>query len=410
MIDPRAAALDDCLRGLQAGASLQAVLERYPQWADDLRPRLEAAQAAQALGQTLHVPPAAVARGRARFLKRITQAPRPAPARFRPTWLRAGLAAGLVLAFSFSGVILASAQALPGEALYPIKLAVEQTRLHLARDVSHQLALEAEFDRERLEETRAALDRQRSGPVTLVGVLTQTAAGAWQVADIPVTMSPAQETLGQTLSGWQVVATGRLQPSGRLQVEGLSLRTYPLTGSLESFTAEYWIIDQVVVTRTTETILRGTPVLGQPVMVLAARRADGVLFARRLDALGSTSTTSSTPPGVSPAASPSATPMLEPTTTVTPTATPSATNTPTKRVEPDPTRTLPPSETLPPTFPASDTPSPSDTPRPSATSVTRETREPTEQPEETEEPEGTEQPEETEAPEETEQPEPSETP
>lgn len=402
MTDPRAAALEDCLQRLQAGASLREVLERYPQWADDLRPRLEAAQAAQALGETLQVPQAAIARGRVRFLKRIYEPsqPRPQPSLKRLTWLRVSLASVLVLMFAFSGAVFASAQALPGEALYPIKLAVEQTRLRLARDLNQRLALEAEFDRERLQETRAVLDRQRTGQVTLVGVLTHTAPEIWQVADIPVIVSPALASLGQTFVGFQVVAVGIVQPDGGVLIETLSLREFQLTGQLESFTSEQWVISEVMVALEPETIVHGTPVVGQPVLAQAVRRADGTLLARRLEVIGSPTVTPTRPLLVSPSASrsPSATP--DSTSIITPSVTATVTRTPTQSAEPSQTPTVQSGETVTPTI----------TPVASGTPPLTQTPEPTEEPAPTEEPEETEEPESTEEPEHTEEPEPSETP
>lgn len=408
MIDPRAAALEDCLQRLQAGASLSEVLARYPQWAADLRPRLEAAQAAQALGETLQVPRAVVARGRARFLKQIHQPvqPRLQPALQRVTWLRASLAALLVLMIAFSGVALASAQALPGDAFYPIKLAVEQTRLRLTRAVPQRLALEAEFDRERLQETRAVLDRQRTGPVTLIGVLTQTAPEAWQVADIPVVLSPTLVALGQTFSGFQVVAEGLAQPDGRIMLEALRLREFQLTGPLESFTTEEWIISGVVVALAPETIIQGTPVVGQRVVVQAVRRANDILVAQTLIVIDSSSTTPTPGPLLSPSASLSPTAPPTATPIVTLTEAPLVTPTPIDSTQPGQTPTVQPEVTATATLtpPASRTPLPSNTPRPSATP------EPSESPESTQAPEPTQAPESTESPEPTERPEPSGTP
>lgn len=408
MTDPRATALEDCLQRLQAGASVREVLERYPQWADDLRPRLEAARAAQALGETLQVPQATIARGRARFLKQIYQPspPRPQPSLKRLTWLRASLATVLVLMFAFSGVVFASAEALPGEALHPIKLAVEQMRLRLARDLDQRLALEAEFDRERLQETRTVLDRQRAGQVTLVGVLTQTAPETWQVDDIPVMVSPALASLGQTFVGFQVVAVGVVQLDGGVLVETLSLREFQLTGPLESFTSEQWVIDEVTVALAPETIVQGIPVVGQPVSAQAVRRADGLLLARRLEVIGSPTLTPSRTRLVSPTASHSPSAMPDSTSSITPSMTATVTRTPTPSAEPSQTPTGQSGETVTPTI----TPVASETPSFTRTPESSETPEPTEEPEPSEEPQGTEEPESTQEPEPTERPEPSETP
>src|SRR5262245_26613680 len=70
MTDELMTAFDDSLNALAAGEPVNAVLARYPALDSELRPMLEAAQAARLQGAGAPVPGAAQSRSRAQFLTR----------------------------------------------------------------------------------------------------------------------------------------------------------------------------------------------------------------------------------------------------------------------------------------------------------------------------------------------------
>jgi len=127
--------LDECLKAVGRGESLDSVLGRHPQWADELRPLLAAAQrvrrtpvakprlAAQQAGWQRFM-------GQAVALRRAHQ--RPAFALWRPL----AAAASLVLVLSFTGgaTVFAASQSMPDDRLYALKLATEEARLWFAFD------------------------------------------------------------------------------------------------------------------------------------------------------------------------------------------------------------------------------------------------------------------------------------
>lgn len=77
-------------------------------------------------------------------------------------WPRAAFAAGvalLLLAFLFGGVGVASAHALPGEPLYPVKRGLEQAQLALAPHEEARAGLRLGFAQERLRELQELQNR-----------------------------------------------------------------------------------------------------------------------------------------------------------------------------------------------------------------------------------------------------------
>lgn len=127
--------LDECLKAVGRGESLDSVLGRHPQWADELRPLLAAAQRVR---QTPAAKPRLAAQqagwqrfmGQAIALRRARQ--RPAFAIWRPL----AAAASLVLVLSFAGgaTVYAASRSMPDDRLYALKLATEEARLWFAFD------------------------------------------------------------------------------------------------------------------------------------------------------------------------------------------------------------------------------------------------------------------------------------
>ncbi|HZS02281.1 MAG TPA: DUF5667 domain-containing protein, partial [Chloroflexota bacterium] len=220
MNEPRAEqqlaeALEACLRALEAGEPLPAVLERYPEQRAALEALLPVARAVRA------VPPPPgpsdetrqVIRGR--LMARLDSGAPPAEAadpqpdapvaptgscpprrRYqRPGWalvaLRGAAAIGLVIVLVLASVT-ASAAALPGDLFYPVKRAAEQAQLSLASEGEPRAELRLELADRRLEEVAQLLERGDASRAA------ETAARAQQqveaaVADIAATQaSPAE--------------------------------------------------------------------------------------------------------------------------------------------------------------------------------------------------------------------------
>lgn len=278
------ALLEEALNALEGGESVDAVLARYPEQAHALAPLLKAAaRCREALAFAEPPSPGALAAGRQRLLREAAR--RPAAPRGRPPLslpirprpegpsaqgLRPSLRPGLALAMAAllliilvgGGATMAAADSLPGDPLYPVKLASQQARLALTFDPGVRIELASHFAEERRQEARI------------------------------------------------VAALGR-------QVE------VHFQGVLEAFNGESWTVGGLTVVLDGETKVKGAPAVGATVAVLAWSPGDGTLRARHLRVLsplapGATSTSS---PTHQPTHTPRPTHTREPAATPTPRAT-----------------------------------------------------------------------------------------
>ncbi len=216
MTDELNDALDACLRALEAGEPLEAVLARHPALAETLRPLLVAARAAD---RGLAVPRRAQVASRARFLARAGElrAAAPAQPRRRPAFFPRALSTALTFVLGFVagtyGVVAASAQSLPGDQLYGIKRAAEDTQILLAPTQTRPQLLE-QFAQERVEEVEAVTARGRATPVEFEGQIQSLAGERWIVSGITVIVSAGTQIEGAPAVGGQVEVKGESQADG----------------------------------------------------------------------------------------------------------------------------------------------------------------------------------------------------
>ncbi len=280
----------ECLSALEKGATVEQCLQRYPRYADDLRPLLETWAALQQVPPAPVPHPAVIAHGKARMFEAVERrfAPQPRRSLFGnlrlPRWAPAA-AMIVIVAMGMAGTTTLAASALPGDLLYPVKTATESLQLFFTFSPEARAELEAELQAERLEELAAVLAEGRTVEINFWGPLGAWNAESWTVAGYTVRIDPG-------------------------------------------------------------TTIEGTPVIGARVDVWATTTADGELIARRLVV---TPPPDLTPHGLIPtpthsAPHPSATPRREQEhRTVTPTPrgghTPTPTPTPTPRPTDEPTPT-----------------------------------------------------------------------
>ncbi|MBT62788.1 MAG: hypothetical protein CML13_06210 [Puniceicoccaceae bacterium] len=146
--------LDHCIEEMQAGRSMDALLEEHPDMADKLRPLLEVVDGLQ----TLPDPPLVIG-DLMSALTRTVNAQDP-PQRERPrskvAWfshpILMRVAAGFALVFALGlGSTVASANTVPGDFLYPVKRLVEKVRLVFSVN-NNEAELRITFSEERFAE------------------------------------------------------------------------------------------------------------------------------------------------------------------------------------------------------------------------------------------------------------------
>jgi len=416
--DPKAGAFETCLQYLQAGADIEEVLRLYPQWADELRPMLAAAQAARRLGADVHTPKAALARSRARFLAEASRRRGSRSGWFVQAPVRLAMAALVVLVvlFFLGGTsIVVSAKALPGEALYPVKLLAEQTRLLFTSDPSRRLQLEQTYDRERVREVDALINRSRRALVNFAGGLVQMQGNEWLVDNIRVIITRDTQIADEVRTGMVVTVRGELGPDGAVIALQVQHREFQITGELQEMAPERWVISGVGIRISPETVVlapKGPAVPGSRVRVQATQMVGGELQAQVIDVLSIPAVTIAPTMRTSPV--PTDTAFVPPAQRQGPTHTtrPEATKELDETSEPpeseQPSKTPKPEETE--EEEVEETPKPTKTPKPSETEEPDETPEPSESVEPTRTPRPTETEEEDETPEPTRPPKPTDTP
>lgn len=171
--------LDECLSQIQAGeASVSDCLEAHPEHQDFLKPHLMIAFQMRDLLAPPHPSEGYIEQSKIRLLNRIrAQQPkhtRPQTEKTRRrSWVMRPAFAYIALAIAFIGIVSgigvagASASALPGDALYNVKLGIEETRLAFSQDPASDAELLIQFASTRLEEVSALSEISRDDDLEL---------------------------------------------------------------------------------------------------------------------------------------------------------------------------------------------------------------------------------------------------
>lgn len=158
--------LDNCLERLFKGESIQDCLRDYPWQASELEPLLETSFALLQKSAAIQAHPEFKARVHSQ-LQGVLRAKREKAGKkaITPIWRRrwaVAMTTVLVVLLAGIGTVAASADALPDEALYTVKLAEEQVRVSLAFSDMDRAELHIQFAERRVAEI-AEIARQGKG-------------------------------------------------------------------------------------------------------------------------------------------------------------------------------------------------------------------------------------------------------
>jgi len=150
--------LSECIDALLAGESLEQCLQRYPQHAERLEPLLRAAMDAREATRTIQ-PPVDLkvrvteqVRARMEARQRRLRANRISFFDWMPQWVSMGIIAVLTVIFCGGCVFAASSGSVPGDILYPVKLAFEDIQLAFTFSDTGKADLHAELASRRVTE------------------------------------------------------------------------------------------------------------------------------------------------------------------------------------------------------------------------------------------------------------------
>jgi hypothetical protein len=230
--------LERCLQELTRTGDVEVSLRYHPEYAGELRPLLEMAQATRRYYEAVPEAPGGLVAGREQLLAVAAQqramggwatsAARTATGRpaGRKTRLMFGarlIAVLLVVVGTAAlggGVIWAAGDSVPGDLLHPVKLATEDVRLAFTSAPADQIDLALQFVEERTEEmqTLAAAGRQVPGEIVarmerhIECALTQAAwASDEEVTDLLTRIAERTRIQEQVLERAQVTAPQQAQ-------------------------------------------------------------------------------------------------------------------------------------------------------------------------------------------------------
>ena len=156
--------LDDCIDRLLRGESLEQCLQRYPEQAAELKPLLCVALTTY---QASAVEPRSEFRAGARYqIHSILYAEKQKPKVKRlsllgwvPRWAVIVASVVLIILIAGGGTVAAASDSLPGETLYPVKLATERVQLAFTFSDMGKAKLHAKFAGRRIEEMARIAER-----------------------------------------------------------------------------------------------------------------------------------------------------------------------------------------------------------------------------------------------------------
>jgi hypothetical protein len=179
--------LIEALDALESGEAVETILGRYPNYVNELRPVLltTSSLASMRVAHSLE----AQAASRQQMLDYAAAAAAPPRRIVSPLVLlrRLSLAmAALLVIFGLlgSGVLFASSEAIPGDALYEAKRFFENTRLSLTGDSAASEALRQQYEESRIREIETLLRMGRSEEVEFTGVIVAIDGDTWVVAGL----------------------------------------------------------------------------------------------------------------------------------------------------------------------------------------------------------------------------------
>ena len=207
------------------GADIESSLAEFPEFAEELRPLLQSAMSASALA----APPASAdvaRRGRTRLLAQAAKIRDTAPASrvsfFSFRLATAALTLLLVFFVGGTGIVNASASALPGDNLYAVKRGWESAHFWFA-DEDKTASLEAEYEEERRGEVQELLGGGRLAAVRFEGVVSSLNGSKWEVAGVPVIVSKEADVEDAIQVGSDVIVSGQTQSDGTVLAEMIVL-------------------------------------------------------------------------------------------------------------------------------------------------------------------------------------------
>lgn len=253
------ATLDDGLNrigegtGQTAQSELESFIAQHPDQEQDVRPLLQLAVDLAAMRTEAPPPPGGLKAGRQRLLQEAARlnvaehdrqnAHRPAgwlslQALMRRSAIVVTLASILLVILLGRGTIAASANSLPGDALYPVKRMAEQFQLVFTVNPQAKALLIQELDQRRRDEAVAVVSSHRVADLSFRGSVEQESPVQWTISGVVVFIAPETVIEGGLALGDQVQVVARSMSDGSLWATRIAAAPPMLTAPSPSDTPE----------------------------------------------------------------------------------------------------------------------------------------------------------------------------
>ncbi|MEZ4594306.1 MAG: DUF5667 domain-containing protein, partial [Chloroflexota bacterium] len=205
--------LQESLDLLEQGLSIEQILARYPDQAEALRPFLQTAVQLMTLAPQPSL--AAKQRSQKAFLahaESLKVAPVQPSSWYRLRQILLPLVSLAVVLILFGATAVSvSGSAIPGDALYPVKLLVEDVRLNRADSPETAVALVETNRQERISEVQTLLRTGRAAEAEFEGELQAIQTDQWTVAEIDIQLDAATRISGLPQLGELARVNGRTE-------------------------------------------------------------------------------------------------------------------------------------------------------------------------------------------------------
>lgn len=271
---------EECLAELETGKSLSEILAAHPEARQELEPLLRVAMQLSSR-QPSDPRPQAVQRSRVRMLARAAELREPEKAGGFLTWLPrsafALMAAAFVLIISGYGLFSASAQALPGDLLYPIKRSAESLQLELTASNHAREVLEDQFAELRTGEVFRLLEEGREEFVSFEGAVQRMDGSDWVVDGIRVLLDDETRIIGDIHLSDVIEVEGETRVEGHVFAFELHKRLFTLLGTVDRMDSARWQINGQWMALTRESDIEDGIKVGDAVIAVIAVADDGSL-------------------------------------------------------------------------------------------------------------------------------------
>ena len=129
----------------------------------------------------------------------------------------------MATAVAAGGVFSASAQALPGDALYPVKILAENIQVTLTLDSEARAELEQELQNEHVQDLMQVLQRGESRTIQFTGEITYIGDGIIEVNGIQVEVDSSLIEKSGLQVGDKVTVYGKTTLNGSIQAAQISV-------------------------------------------------------------------------------------------------------------------------------------------------------------------------------------------